>query len=97
MAAYVIADIDITDPEDYQQYVQQVKGTIEQYGGKYLVGGATSQPETLDGDWKPTRIVVLEFPNVEQARAWYFSPEYAAIKGIRLRAASSSLIVVRGV
>jgi uncharacterized protein (DUF1330 family) len=96
MSAYIIADIEITDPEDYQQYVQQVKATIAQYGGTYVVNGATSQPETLDGQWTPTRITVLAFPNVEQAKTWYDSPEYAAIRSIRHRASTSSLIVVHG-
>lgn len=97
MAAYVIADIRVTDPDDYQHYAQQVKATIEQYGGKYIVAGPTGQPETLDGDWQPSRIVVLEFPSVEQAKTWYVSPEYAAIKGIRLRSSTSSLVVVQGI
>jgi uncharacterized protein (DUF1330 family) len=99
MAAYVIADITITDPEASREYARQVGATIEtieHYGGRSLVAGATSQPQVLEGDWTPTRILVLEFPSVEQARAWYDSPEYAAIRGIRQRASDSHLILVQG-
>jgi uncharacterized protein (DUF1330 family) len=99
MAAYIIVDITITDPDAYREYAHQVGATaetIEQYGGRSIVAGATSQPQVLEGDWKPTRILVLEFPSVEQARAWYDSPEYAAIRGLRQRASDSRLILVQG-
>jgi uncharacterized protein (DUF1330 family) len=96
MAAYLIADITITDPEDYQEYTRQVGATIERFGGRYIVKGATSQPEAIEGDWKPTRITVLEFPSMEQAMAWYDYPEYVAIRGIRQRASDSHLIFVHG-
>jgi uncharacterized protein (DUF1330 family) len=100
MAAYLIADITITDPEAYQEYSRQVGATVatvERFGGRPIVNGATSQPEAVEGDWKPTRILVLEFPNMEQARAWYDSPEYVAIRGIRQRASESRMIFVYGV
>jgi uncharacterized protein (DUF1330 family) len=95
MTAYIVADITITDPADYQEYTQQVGATVEHYGGRYVVAGATSQPETIEGDWTPTRITVLEFPSVEAAKAWYDSPEYTAIRGIRQRASVSHFILVR--
>ena len=100
MAAYLIADITITDPEAYQEYSRQVGATVatvERFGGRPIVNGATSQPETLEGDWKPTRVLVLEFPNMEQARAWYDSPDYAAIRRLRQRASESRMIFVQGV
>jgi uncharacterized protein (DUF1330 family) len=100
MVAYIIADITITDPEAYQEYARQVGSTIEtieQYGGRALVAGASSHPQVLEGDWKPMRILVLEFPSVEHARAWYDSPEYVAIRGIRQRASDSHLIIVQGI
>jgi uncharacterized protein (DUF1330 family) len=95
MAGYVIVDVNITDPEEYQVYARQTPATVEQYGGKFLVRGG--QPETLEGEWPTKRIVVIEFPSVEQAHAWYNSPEYSAIKGIRQRAANTDLIIVHGV
>jgi uncharacterized protein (DUF1330 family) len=95
MAGYIVADIEITDPDEYQKYAQQTAATIERYGGKFLVRGGRS--ETLEGDWKTERLVILEFPTVEQAQKWYDSPEYSAIKGIRHRSAISNMLLVHGV
>ena len=95
MAAYIVADVEIKDLDEYQRYAQQVPATLEQYGGKFLVRGG--QPETLEGNWQAKRIVILEFPSEEQARAWYNSPEYSAIIGIRHRSADARLILVHGV
>ena len=95
MAAYIIVDVEVTDPEVYRTYTQPVQATIEKYGGKFLVRGG--QTETLEGDWQPQRFVVLEFPSVEQARTWYSSPEYTAIIGIRHHAANSNMILAQGV
>lgn len=95
MAAYIVADIEITDPEEYQRYARQTPGTLEPYGGKFLVRGG--QPETLEGDWQTKRLVIIEFPGVAQLRAWYDSPGYSAIKGIRQGAAISNILFVQGV
>ena len=94
MTGYIVADIEITDQDEYQRYARQTLATIEKYDGKFLVRGG--QPETLEGDRSPKRIVIIEFPNVEQARAWYDSPEYAAIKGIRQAAAISHIMILHG-
>ena len=94
MAGYIVANIEITDPAEYQRYAQQTAGTLEPYGGKFLVRGG--QPETLEGNWQTKRIVIIEFPSVEQAKNWYDSPEYSAIKGIRQRAAISDILIVHG-
>lgn len=83
MAAYVLVNVYVDDPEGYKEYTAQTPGTIEQYGGKFIVRGGAY--ETVEGDWSPQRIVVLEFPTMEQARAWYGSPEYQAILPIRQR------------
>jgi uncharacterized protein (DUF1330 family) len=94
MAAYVIAEVEVTDPAAYEDYRKQVPATIEQYGGKYLVrGGAT---ETKEGGWTPARFVILEFPSMAQARRWYDSPEYAPALAIRKRASKSKLIFAEG-
>jgi len=95
MAAYVIADFEILDWEGMKAYAKRVGPTIEQYGGTYLIQGATT--ETLEGDWHPHRLVILSFESVEQAKRWYHSEEYSAIKPIRHKTARTQLIVVPGI
>jgi uncharacterized protein (DUF1330 family) len=94
MAVYIVADNEVTDPEVYREYAVQTSATVAQYGGKFLVRGG--QVETLEGGWKPGRFVILEFPSVEQARAWYDGPEYSALKGMRQQASHSRLILAHG-
>jgi uncharacterized protein (DUF1330 family) len=94
MSAYVVVQIEVTDPVKYEEYKKVVSPTIESYGGRYLVRGGTT--ETLEGDWNPGRFVILEFPDSEKARAWWSSEEYRIPKGIRHSAARSSLIVAHG-
>jgi uncharacterized protein (DUF1330 family) len=94
MKGYIVADVEITDPNQYQTYSKQVAATLEGYGGKFLVRGGNAA--TLEGDWKTERFVIIEFPSVEQAKKWYDSPEYSAIKGIRHRSAISTLLLVQG-
>jgi uncharacterized protein (DUF1330 family) len=94
MAAYVFAEIDITDPDGYKGYTATVPATIAQYGGRFLVrGGAT---EVLEGDWPPLRRVIIEFPSTEAARAWWDSPEYAKPKALRRAASRGRLILFEG-
>lgn len=95
MPAYFIVDNEVTDPAGFEEYRKQVPGTVERYGGKFLVRGGELQ--TLEGDWKPKRIVVTEFPSIEQARRWYDSPEYRPLKALRLRTARGSVVLVEGV
>ena len=95
MAAYVIADVEVTNPEAYEEYRPQVPATIEKYGGKYVVRGGTV--ETVEGIWSPQRLVMIEFPSMELARKWYDSPEYTEIRGIRFRNAKSNVIFVDGI
>jgi uncharacterized protein (DUF1330 family) len=95
MAAYVIVDITIEDPAAYERYRALVPSSLARYGGRYLVrGGATT---TLEGTWQPARLVVVEFPSAEQARAWWDSPEYAEAKALRQSCARTEMIVVEGV
>lgn len=94
MAAYVIGEVEIDDSESYKEYAKLVPGTIAQYGGKYLVRGGAVEPK--EGGWEPKRVVVLEFPTMEQARKWYHSPEYAPVLAIRLVAARARLVLVEG-
>lgn len=95
MSAYVIVDIEITDPEGYQAYKELAPAAVAHYGGKYLARGGKT--ETLEGDWKPGRLVILEFPSVEHAKAWLNSPEYAPAKALRHQYAHSRMVVVQGV
>ncbi len=95
MPAYFIVDIEVTDPAGFEAYRKQVPGTVAQYGGKFLVRGG--QTQALEGDWKPKRIVVTEFPSLEQARRWYDSEEYRPLKALRLRTARGSVVLVEGV
>ena len=94
MPAYVIADIDITDPVRYEEYKKLAAPTVTAHGGKYVVRGGAVQK--LEGDREPKRVVVLEFPSVERARAWWSSSDYAPAKAIRQAAARSEMILVEG-
>jgi uncharacterized protein (DUF1330 family) len=95
MTAYVIAEVNVTDPKLYEEYKKMVPATVEKYGGRFAVRGGTVDPK--EGGWSPARLVVLEFPSMEKARAWYRSPEYAPALALRLKAANSKLILVEGV
>jgi uncharacterized protein (DUF1330 family) len=95
MAAYVIVDVDIADPVVYGEYRQLTPAAIAAYGGRFVVRGG--QTETLEGDWTPGRVVVLEFESVARAREWWSSPEYAPAKALRQRSATTRMILVEGV
>lgn len=94
MPAYIIVELEVTDPTSFDEYRQQVPATIAKYGGRYVVRGG--QTETLEGGWNPKRIVVLEFASVDQAKRWYNSDEYHAPKALRFRSAKSKAILVEG-
>ncbi|GMU45590.1 MAG: DUF1330 domain-containing protein [Pseudomonadales bacterium] len=94
MPAYVIVEIDITDPELYERYKQLAPTTVQAYGGRYLArGGATV---ALEGDWNPERLVILEFASLDQAQAWHDSPEYRAARSLRWRSAQSRMLAIAG-
>ena len=95
MSAYVIVDIDIHDAPGLEEYRKQVPATVAQYGGRFVVRGGKF--ETLEGNWQPKRLVVLEFPSVQQARRWYDSQEYKDPKALRQRTAKTKLLLVEGV
>jgi uncharacterized protein (DUF1330 family) len=95
MAAYVIADIEVTDSTGFAEYQQKVPATIAAYGGRYLVRGGAS--EVLEGSWTPKRSVVLAFPSMAQLRTWYNSSEYRPLIAIRERTTRSNLMIVEGV
>jgi uncharacterized protein (DUF1330 family) len=95
MSAYVIVEISVTDPEAYLAYRKLTPATILAYDGKFIVRGG--ETESLEGDWNPERIVVLEFPSADRAREWWNSDLYATAKAIRQKAANTKMIIVEGV
>ena len=95
MAAYVVVDIEVTDPVAFEEYRKGVPATIAKYGGRYLVRGGKA--ETLEGGWDPKRLVILEFPSTEAVKRWYTSEEYKPLLAQRLKASKGSLVLVEGV
>jgi len=95
MPAYVIVETDISDPEQYEQYKAASPGAVASGGGRFVVRGG--ELAVLEGDWKPTRLVVLEFEDLEAARRWYDSPEYQEAKKLRHGAASLRMVAVQGI
>ncbi len=94
MTAYVIFDIKVKDPARYEEYKRQATPTVEMFGGKYIARGGRT--EILEGNWSPSRLVILEFPSIEQARNWLNSPVYGEVKKIRHKTAVSNMVVVEG-
>ncbi len=95
MVAYVINDMEVTDPELLEEYKQLSPPTVAQYGGRFLARGG--RVETIEGAWSPKRLVIIEFPSVEKARAWVESAEYEQARRLRQRASRSNIVVVEGV
>jgi len=94
MPAYVIVETDVTDPEQYEQYKAASPAAIAAGGGRFLVRGG--ELAVLEGDWQPSRIVVLEFKDLEAAKRWYESQAYQEAKKLRDGAASFRAIAVQG-
>ena len=94
MPAYVIANVEVTDPELFAEYRELVMPTVNAYDGKYIARGGRA--ELLEGDRDPNRTVIIEFPSLEQAKAWHDSDEYAHPKDMRIRSTNSHVIVVEG-
>ena len=94
MPAYFIVDIEVTDPAGFEEYRKAVPATVEKYGGTFIVRGGKVQP--IEGDWKPNRLVLLEFPSMDHAQRWYDSEEYREPKAMRLKAGTANLVMVEG-
>lgn len=94
MPAYVIVEIEVTDPVGYEKYKAQAGATVEKFGGKYLVRGGKT--EVLEGDWQPKRVVVLEFESIERAKQWLHSEDYREPRKMRHATARTRMIVVEG-
>jgi uncharacterized protein (DUF1330 family) len=93
--AYVIANIDVKDPVRYADYRQMVPASIEKYGGRFIARGGSI--DVLEGDWHPTRLVIVEFPSAERAREWWDSAEYAEAKALRQATSTGTLLILQGV
>ena len=95
MTAYIIVDLEVTDPELFDQYRAAVPATISAYGGKYLVRGGAL--EVLEGTWQPKRVIVLQFDSMARLKEWYSSPEYKPLRSLREKCAKANVIAVEGV
>jgi len=94
MPAYIVVDVEVTDPVRYEDYRKQVRPTLESYGGRFLARGG--KVEILEGTWSPKRLVIVEFPDAAKAKAWWSSTEYAGPKAIRQSASRTQMILVEG-
>ena len=95
MPAYVIVDIDVKDPVGYEEYKKLAPPSISANGGKYLARGGRT--EVLEGDWSPSRLVILEFASTEQARKWLTSLEYREARALRHKTATTNMVVIEGI
>lgn len=95
MVAYVVVDAEVLDPAKYEEYRKIAPQAIAKYGGRYLARGG--QTAILEGDWRPNRMIILEFPSVEAARSFYTSVEYTAARRARGGAVKMDMIIVDGV
>lgn len=95
MPAYLISDVTAKDLEAFRIYRERAAASIVRHGGRYLARGGPVEP--LEGDWAPRTIVIVEFPDLERARAWYRSPDYASALALRDAALSRNLILVDGI
>lgn len=95
MSAYVIVQVDVHDPDRYESYKSMVPPTLGAFGGRFLVRGG--EIETLEGDWAPARLVVIEFPDSDRARQWLESESYRAARELRHATARTQMIVADGV
>jgi len=93
-SGFFIADVDVTNPDEFNKYAAGVPATIEKYGGRYVVRGGKT--ESLEGP-PPSRFVVTAFKSAADAKRWYTSPEYSALRPIRERSAKSRAFIVEGV
>lgn len=95
MSALVVVEIEVHDQELYKSYTRLTPSSIAAYNGKFIARGGDTI--VLEGNWKPKRLVILEFPSVEIANSWWHSEEYSKIREIRQKAASTKMIIIEGV
>jgi uncharacterized protein (DUF1330 family) len=95
LAAFVLATVTIKDPVRYEDYRRMVDATLVPFGGRFIARGGKIQ--VLEGDWHPNRLVILEFPSVERAQAWWGSPAYAEARALRQATSTGTLLILEGV
>ena len=95
MSAYIVVNMEVFDRETFEEYKARVPALIQKHGGEYLIRGGTH--EVLEGDWKPSRLVLLRFPDMAAAQAFYNDPEYAPLIALRQRGSRFDMVVVEGV
>ena len=94
MKAYLVLDFSIRDLEGFRPYIANVPAYIDKHGGKYIVRGA--EPKTIEGDWSPERMVIIEFPTRQNAEQFLNDPEFQELAKIRHRTTISKLVLVDG-
>lgn len=94
MPAYVVVDITVNDAQTYERYKLLAPPSIAAFQGRYIVRGGRT--EILEGDWQPSRLVILEFPTVDAAKAWWNSEEYSAAKSLRQACADTEMLLIEG-
>jgi len=94
MPAYLIVETNITDPEQYELYKAAAPAALAAYGGRYVARGG--ELAVLEGDWDPSRLVVLEFPDLDAVKRFYDSPEYGEARKLREGAATLTMVAVEG-
>jgi len=95
MSAYFIIQINVTNPENYKEYLDNVTAIVHKFGGEYIVRGGKS--ENVEGNWPYKRTVVLKFPSYEMIKKWHASDEYKPIKKIRQDNSEGNAIIIDGV
>ena len=95
MAAYAIAEVDVSDTEMFKIYMDLVPKTVEKFGGRYLVRGG--EMEVIEGEWSPKRLVIIEFEDVDRGMEWYNSEEYSQALSLRHKSAQTNLVFIEGV
>ena len=95
MAAYLVVDIEISNPAQFEEYRKLAPAAIAKFGGRYIIRGGAY--EVLEGEWQPQRLTIVEFASMEKAKAFYASPEYGAAKKARAGAAKFKALLVQGI
>jgi uncharacterized protein (DUF1330 family) len=95
MPAYLIADVEVHDPDAYARYRELSGASVARHGGRWVVRGG--EHETIEGDWEPGRLVVIEFDDIEAARAWWNSDDYREAAEVRRSASVGKFVLVEGV
>jgi uncharacterized protein (DUF1330 family) len=95
MTVYLVVDIAVTNPVQFEEYKKLAPAAIAKYGGRYLIRGGAY--EAMEGDWKPQRLTIVEFESMEKAKAFYNSPEYQAAIKARKGAANMKMLLVQGI